>query len=252
MTPPRALLHIGKHKTGTTSFQKYLTENSAQFAGDGLLFVPMTLANLIAASLIRNRMPIPPVKALAKAGIEPSVAAARDGLQEFLAGRRFRALILSCEHFSYFRDPSEVEALKDLLKDAAGVDPRDVSVCLMLRDPDSFLRSYKRQIVKTGHGTSEDKASPYYCEADSWLLDDTAIKDLWWSHFNRLDVLQYETGDAVFQLCKAMAIPAPGDPSAYRENKGDSALVSWGRKNLPKPVKNRIVKLARSFRKKAR
>lgn len=236
MTTPKVIIHIGKHKTGTTSFQAYMSDQREKLEEHGVLFVPMDISNFISASIIRDQLPIPTVKLLLKAGIVPSVEDAEIMLESFLRGKTFRKLVLSCEHFSYFRQQAEIDSLKSLLLNSAQIKPADVSVCLVLRRPAEFLKSYTDQIIKRGHGVSTDKASPYYCKPDSWLLDDNAIQMLWRSNFDRLDILQYENGNAVLNLCSTMDLPIDDDATKYYHNKTPTGVTVWIKRNLPDPV----------------
>jgi hypothetical protein len=140
-------------------------------------------------------------------------------MKEFLHEKKFTTLLLSCEHFSYFRQQKEINALKALLLEAAQIEASKVSVCLVLRDPKQFLDSYVNQLKKKGYETSNEELSPYYCREDSWLVDDSAIQEIWESNFDRLDILNYESGNIVPRLCEVMDLPKSIRVNSYFLNK---------------------------------
>lgn len=236
MTEPKVILHIGKHKTGTTSFQAYMSDQKKELQKHGVLFVPVKISNFIAASIIRDQLPIPPVKSLNKVGVAPSVEKAHTNLENFLYGKNFRILLLSCEHFSYFRQQTEIDALVDLLQNAAQIKRAVISVCLVLRQPEDFLNSYTKQIIKSGHGVSREKASPYYCKSDSWLLDDNSIIALWKANFDHLDIIHYEDGNTVLQLCSTIDLPVSDSVETYYLKKKKNRISVWMKGNFLKPL----------------
>lgn len=116
---PKAILHIGTMKTGTTSIQATLAGNSDVLASHGYSYMgpPMRHSTVLA----------------------PALAALPD---------RSHHLIISDEGLWHFTDSkrSDTAELAKLLKSY------DVTVLIYLRRPDSFLNSWFQQGLKSGTG----------------------------------------------------------------------------------------------------
>lgn len=211
-------VHIGKHKTGTTSFQKYLSDNSDILYYNRTVVVPRYLSRLVAAAVIREELPIPPLKALKNRGYDISLGKACAELADFFADSDADNVVFSEEHFSYFREQSEIDKFIWIIENSLLADKSQIKVYLVLRDRESFRISYRNQIIKAGHGESEDKNSPYYCKTDSWLLDDKAIINLWKNNFDEFFIIYYKKTDMVKILCQEMSIIASDKIQEYYFN----------------------------------
>lgn len=195
-------IHIGKHKTGTTAFQKCLRDNRHVLRAHQIHALPIEIANRMSAVAIRDNLPIPPLQSRDGLMENFSVDEIAQEISDHLAEQKGSVLTISSEHLSYFRTDAEIGRLKEFL-------PRDIEfeIFVVLRDKASFLNSYKKQVIKSGHGTSADKSSPYYCEPDSWLVNDSAIVELWQRHFKTVTVLDYDPNMIVSDLITAMDLP---------------------------------------------
>jgi hypothetical protein len=156
----------------------------------------------MAAASIRDDLPIPPLIDARYFQQDLSIEKLAGDVRRFLANRKYDTLIVSSEHFSYFRTAPEIDRLRRIL-------PGDHQVWafLVLREREDFRVSYLRQTVKTGHGPTEEKTSPYYCGKDSWLLEDDKIIDLWTREVAALQVLDYSRNGIIRKLLAAMELP---------------------------------------------
>lgn len=135
----RIILHIGTHKTGTTSIQDVLRASSDALQRAGILFpeagCPPGLSgqHMLAWSVLSSKhhklpSPKPPVW---------------EALWREIDTLRPRKVILSAEAFSR-ADESEVEVIRKKMEG------KEVSVVCYLRDPAAYLKSAYKQQVKMG------------------------------------------------------------------------------------------------------
>lgn len=133
----RAVLHIGTHKTGTTSFQAMLADDEdGRFAAVGLCY-PMAGRVEWGHHGLANEL------------LQPGAAdPAGDPLGQLTAELRESdkpAVILSSENFSVlFGRPERLEALRQALAAAAV----DVEVIAVLRNPADYLESLYVELLK--------------------------------------------------------------------------------------------------------
>ncbi len=231
-------IHIGKHKTGTTSFQSLLKDHAEALRLHGIGFLPMHLSALMVAVCIRQGLDIPPIKRLHSERIEFSRDCLIQKLRDFVANRSHQKVVISNEHFSYFRTQCEVDRLLSVLKSALGVGREKVAIHVVLRQKDEWLNSYRSQIVNSGLAPSRDKNSPYYCGRDSWLVDDEAIVELWKENFSNFSLIQYDSADVVSKLILSMNLPVALEQYSgdYRTNLRKRGVRSTLKNVIPIPV----------------
>ena len=211
-----AVVHIGTHKTGTTSFQVWADRNRAYFEEHlGLTYYRgLFESNHYELSLLC----IDPGRSLSMRAKIPDWCL--EGWQAQVrehAARQVRQdarrLLISCEDFSYARTTAEVEALRDL------VAPRELSVVVTLREPSAFLRSYANELSTQGFERSFVQGSFAYVEDDSWLIDYERMLSVYRGVLgpDRVHVVDYETAmrqdgstlPAVMAGCGAQAAQLP-------------------------------------------
>lgn len=165
-------LHIGTHKTGSTSVQQFLAEHRSKLAQYGIEFyrgaiIDANHIELYLSALDKNK----DFLALASLNVG-SLSELRDKtLQEvggFLNRTNASHVIFSSEGLSLLRTPEELAELKNIL----GGSKYFVKVVCFLRDKSDFLKAYEKQIRKVpGRVPSTDPSSSLYVESDSWLAD---------------------------------------------------------------------------------
>lgn len=166
-----AYVHIGFHKTGSTSIQAFLQAHAQTLACSGLAFYqgahfPDNHVELHVASMrperesgFKNRSGI----RVDKAFMEQTKAR----INEFLSSTPAKRILFSSEGLSLLRYPDELQVLSQLIS------VRHVKVIAYLRNPMDYIRSYANQIRKDPKTLPKhiDQDSFAYTEPDTWLLD---------------------------------------------------------------------------------
>ena len=161
----RIFVHIGTHKTGTTSFQNWLRDNESALRerfGLGVyhgVFPNCREVGLACAS---------PERSLPTRGISQWVDPEwRRHVGELVAAQLARPedLVLSSEALSFLRSPTEIEHLAELLRE------RDVTILVVLRNRPDFLESWANHLRRDRYKLSRDPSSFAYVRPDSWLAD---------------------------------------------------------------------------------
>jgi hypothetical protein len=191
----RVVLHIGVHKTGTTSIQNWAHQNRDDLRTRLGLDV---YSGRIGA---RNHIEFPLLCMRSDRNLHARVMHPDSCLPSWqTATRRHVAeqldspapsMFVSAESLSFLRYPDELAALRDLLG------PREVRVIVFLRDPQDYLRSYRAHVVKMGYSPSVYPESFNYVEPDTWLVDFDGLIAAYTDAFgaDAMTVLSYE--DAV-------------------------------------------------------
>lgn len=176
----RTIIHIGQHKTGTTSIQHYLSSKRSELAKRGL-YVPDSLCgypqqshyllNVYALNDHRN-------SSMKEAILAPSSSQTLAELRRHVVDgvamhyqsaekEGCRDVIWSNEGLYLLNSDEEHERLRDLFACFS----REISCVCCFRDVDSYKDSYVRQLTKQGLSFSDDPDSYRYIENDSWLFD---------------------------------------------------------------------------------
>ena len=210
-------LHIGRHKTGTTSFQNFLHKNLKELEkmGVGLFKTKISLnASLGPISSWAHEIPLaflrPEFEYILKTltqdrnlNIDQMVEAIATNLRS-----NQPHLIASHEALSFVRNKSELLPLKDLADEAR----REVRVYLVLRERKSWVKSYRENIDPFSKNlTGRDSSS--YLEADSWLFDNENLISVYEDVFGKgsMNLINYETslrahGDICVSLLDSMQL----------------------------------------------
>lgn len=165
------ILHIGLHKTGTTSIQAFLQRNISVLQQHGLDFyqgmvIPDNHVELHAASMRPERQS--GYKNRARLRVDAAyVAQVQRHVLQFVEASNATRLIFSNEGLSLLRYADELEMLKSLFP--AG----EFWVVVYLRNEADYLRSYTAQISKNPETlpVTIDKDSFAYTKSDTWLTD---------------------------------------------------------------------------------
>lgn len=172
----RVLLHVGTHKTGTTSIQQFLRDqNDGLLAATGSVYPPGFLIPVVHTELplltIRPDRTWPARIRFPETQRPSWATAAHDHVRAQVLSAEHEQLVYVHEDLSYLRFADEFGRLGDLFSG------RHVNVVIVLREREAFLRSYRSQMEATGFQESADPTSFAYLEPDSWLLDfDTLIR----------------------------------------------------------------------------
>ena len=163
----RAIVHIGTHKTGSTSLQYWLTQNAEELArthGLGVYRPIHPNGRELALWCANPDRSIPTIREIPEwrtdTWREQSFGHMRSEVE-----RDDDVVLFSNETLSLLRSPNELENLRTLLA------PREVHIVLVTRRREDFLRSWREQLTRDGFAMSPDPSSFAYLESDSWLVD---------------------------------------------------------------------------------
>jgi len=160
----RVFVHIGTHKTGTTSFQKWLNSNESILIkrfGLGVYHggFPNNRELGLACANTDRLLPVRQIPQWSDSLWRDHV---RD-LARIQMDREFGSIIVSSEALSFLRTPEEIQRVRDLFVD------RQVTILLTLRQPTEFLASWARHLARGKYEFSDNPESFAYVEPDSWL-----------------------------------------------------------------------------------
>ena len=195
-TPRRRLfVHIGTHKTGTTSFQKWLVNNEPLLLerfGLGVYHGAFPNAREVGLACA-NTDRLLPVRNLPQWN-DPTWRTHVGRIIHAQLARDVPSMILSAESLSFLRAPEEVQRVSDM---TAG---HDVTILVTLRNPVEFLGSWERHLTRTGYELSDNPTSFAYVKHDSWLARYDQLIDAYVSVFgrDRVVTVDYESANAEF------------------------------------------------------
>ena len=162
-------LHIGLHKTGTTSIQHFLHAHRLKLSGCGIAcyagaHMPENHVELHTAALQKDRLT--PFKIMS--GVIADHAyfeAVRARVREFLSASTGMRPVFSAEGLSYIRHPEEIDRLSHILSG------RPIRIIVYLREPERFRASYAAALRRQRNAPTDDPESFAYVAEDSWLFD---------------------------------------------------------------------------------
>jgi hypothetical protein len=194
------VLHIGTHRTGTTSIQQALAdERQGLLARVGFRFPETPVMRNIHVELQFASTRPDRLEALARfydwmlEKLEYPIRHCQDRAwfdttRAAIAGTDGDRLVYSVEGLSLLRYPDEIERVVSLF------DGSDLSVVMFVRDPAEFLRSYEWSMQVLGLAMSDDPDSILYVGPGSWLVDYETRTDLWRSAIgaSNVRIVSYE------------------------------------------------------------
>jgi Sulfotransferase family len=216
-----ALVHIGVPKTGTTSFQQWIYRHRATLEETRSItlhdsIVPhVRKAQIHPELLLLSQRPERDCVAKLKIGNWATEDWQRAAKAQIAAtvGSDAETVMFTHEGLFLLRNPDEVERLAELLA------PRDLRVVVCLREPASFLRSYRSQMHKNDFRPSTDPDSSFYLEDDSWMVDWAEMLRVWRSVLGEANVvaIDYEQsmathGSTTQPILEAFGIDTTGLP----------------------------------------
>ncbi len=189
----RILLHIGNHKTGTTSIQQFCRdENPRLLERVGAFYPPGFLIPLIHSDLpllsMRAEREWPASLKFPQTRNADWLASAHRHVRSQIEESQATTLVYSHEDLSFVRFDDEVGRLRELLGGT------EVRVVVFLRDKHAFLDSYRTQLRSMGLPLSSDPNSFANVDDDSWLTDYDALVDVYARGFGaqNVEVIDYD------------------------------------------------------------
>lgn len=178
----RVVLHIGTHKTGTTSFQQWFRDNEPAITsacGATIYKGRLPDARELGALFINSDRETPDIRRRIQRGDNVDSGApplrntpewnqlqreVTESLQEQLTAGS-ETFVVSSESLSLLRHRSEILRLAQIFP------PEDTTVVVCLRTPEDFLSSWKRHLDRDFFEFSDDPTSFAYVNPDTWLVD---------------------------------------------------------------------------------
>lgn len=190
----RVILHIGTLKTGTTSFQRWFSDNDAAIAAaTGVRWFRGAFpdAREIAAVCIDEGRQTPAMAlGFFPARTSPDWATWASDVKRSVREQistSAEPLMVSCEALCLLRSPTEMNRLAELF------DPSSTRIVLTLRSPAGFLASWKQHLEHDFFRRSHDTTSFAYVGNDSWLVDYDRLRGSYSSAFSQpLTVIDYD------------------------------------------------------------
>ena len=171
----KTILHIGTLKTGTTSFQKWFSDNETQLRAHhnvALFRGQWPDARELAAICINESRDTPatalnffPARGTDEWRTWSANVAHEAASQHADAHAQGCDFVVSSEALCLLRHPEEVSRLADLFVG------HDVAIIVTLRRPKDFLSSWKQHLNHDFFRRSNDKTSFAYVKRDTWLVD---------------------------------------------------------------------------------
>lgn len=202
----RTIIHIGQHKTGTTSLQHFLRQNRQALRMQGL-YVPEILVgfdnpshfilNVYSLSEARSSS----MKDKLKASKTPKFFSELGNRLETDIAHHYeqagaegcRDVLWSNEGLYLLNSEAEYRKLADLFRPYSS---EIVAVCCF-RDARSYRASYTSQLARQKISPSGEKDSYRYIDSDSWLFDYARKKWLLSQVFDNALYFQYDSRDNI-------------------------------------------------------
>lgn len=185
---PGLYLHIGTHKTGTTSFQELMREQADDLRAHGVepwcTRDGVSNAWQLAHHFLREDLPTP-MRLRGLSSIKPG-----GGMQQFVrhvekSGRP--AHLVSSEAFCFARSPAESEALKIELQDLFSW----IRPIVVFRAASDWRRSWLMQLTKMEVAAAIKAVSEHNRVSADWYFDQSAIT-AFWQEIGLLTVIDYD------------------------------------------------------------
>ncbi len=176
----KTIIHIGQHKTGTTSIQKFLQDNRISLMRKGL-YVPSNIAGydhpshfiLNIYSLADNRYSPMKEKIIKNKGeeylsnLEEKLKNDIESIYEEASQQKCNSVLWSNEGLYLLNSVKDYEKLNNLFSKFSS----SVEIVCCFREVESYRQSYMQQLTKNKGTLSDNPDSYRYLEADSWLFD---------------------------------------------------------------------------------
>lgn len=233
-------LHMGLHKTGSTSIQKWLRSNPELLRRSDVAFyegryLPENHIE-VGLSALREEVDAPIKKRVAVGG-DHLFRQTRNDVNDFVARTEQSKVVISNETLSFIRTRGEIERLAALFPETCSVVP-----IVFLRAKAQWLASFRRQMASMGVEETDDVGSCGYFGADSWLLQHETLVDLARRTFGTCRVLEYE-GASLAQFLPEIGVETEVDEPRF--NVTDDTTLEAGVSGWRDSVRN-FVALPRS------
>lgn len=178
-------LHVGTHKTGTTSIQEAIRQKSALINAAGIALHPMCNASYLASQFLRPdvratvRVMGAPLPTLASLDAEIDVVVRARGDQ--------RDMLISSELFCMLRTTLEAAAIRATL----GAMFQNVVPILFIRNERDWRQSRSDQLRRAGHLDYQRSLPDYQSIEGEWYYNVDEIKSFW-SQIGDMCIMDYD------------------------------------------------------------
>lgn len=222
-------IHIGPHKTATTSIQKYLEDNKEKLKADKI-YIPDSVAgipthnhwplNVYCLDVERSscmkinlflQRKIPLINKIFNYTKESIKLHYLKAKQE-----KCKRVIWSNEGLSFLNSEREFNRLTDLFREHS----KKIEVVFCKRNKEDWARSFLRQMggVNGGKITFQRRGDSYYFGEDSYHFDFDRRKMLLSKCFDKVIFFDYNKQDNVKSFLKATKIKQYQDTTSFKEN----------------------------------
>lgn len=220
MTDKRLILHIGTHKTGTTSFQRLLADNETILQAQGVFAVsepkhrradgPRSF-NCVGMADLFLRPEVLSGARLRQHWISQLPLEARQNelsqRQTLLAGRTEEVMVLSAEVLCFLRTASEQADVRHFL---AALERR-VQIVLVTRDMAEWRASWASQLAKDPKvAQGMIGLAPAQRIDGPWYFDLEAIRQFWQPLGQVIELAYDDHSDICRSIFQAAPIPSCG------------------------------------------
>lgn len=233
------ILHIGLHKTGTTSFQAVMHDWRDLFITYGVdpystkrcrKYGRAKHGDIAFCCMRSGVLDNEKSEILFNYNKDKKYEEIGKEIRSYIKNSKCDKLLFSAEAISLLRTSDEFLKLRELFGSNVTF---HIIVCL--REKGDWLKSYQAQHLKEGIDISPFKGSAFYTKNDSWLLDHDGLVVELNKQFEKVTVLNYEKNDMVGKLCRILGVELKINTQAYRRNRSPNNI-----------------KLSRFFRKSAK
>jgi hypothetical protein len=211
----KTIIHIGQHKTGTTSIQRFLQDNRKALVQHGF-YVPGKIAGyshpshfiLNVYALAEERFFSMKEKIISNKGMEYLSNLEIDLKKDIghiyneALQQKYNKIIWSNEGLYLLNTKIEYKRLFDLFSEYS----TEIEAVCCFRDVKSYRESYKKQLAKQNISFSDNPDSYRYVEIDSWLFKYKRKKDLLSQVFDKCTHFSYDPKDNVSKFLEAIHI----------------------------------------------
>ena len=209
------ILHIGQHKTGTTSLQSFLQGQAAELRAQGCYYPTSLLGHSHASHYLLNVYALAEERSstmkdhlLATRGaaylreIEVNLPAEIARIYREARQAQCHRVIWSNEGLYLLNSVAEYQKLRDLLAPHSS----KITVMCCFREREAYRTSYAQQLQLQGISFSERPDSYRYVEPDSWLVDYDRKKQLLGEVFQHAQYWDYDPKDNIHPFLNVLQI----------------------------------------------
>lgn len=206
-------LHMGLHKTGTTSFQNFLLERKCLLHSKKIDFydgayIPENHVEL-ALSVLRENLDAPIKTKIAFPPREDLFEETRMRIDACIRDSTCDKVVFSNETLSFIRHDFEIFRLRRLFPPDCRLIP---VVCQ--RNKADWMASFKSQMARMGVEENNRPDSCGFFAPSGWLLDHERLINLLKANFEEVLLLDYRE-NVIGHLLAAMGIEVPDFPERY-------------------------------------